>query len=339
MKKTKSFRFSFFSVMCVCIMSVLTIMYIFSISLDSITGGKAGEIFAVWPYDIGNDLNKKQQKIEKIIEDIDDWAEEKQATILLKPLDGLGVAIVDYSGWLKENYGISYAGEKKTVLIKEGTTFAESFVEGNVLFLDTYGYHVVGTYGDNTKENEVLFYFPLCDYQSGEWDLGCLMYIYAEDSRISSEFVQALQEMGITISYINQSDKTTGIWNTFLQILKENRDVRCMLISLIGVWFCVILAVSLFYRCTKKNLRILHLYGATYTVLFREIGLGYEAAALIGVAGGFLLGCKIFDISDIGGVMKLSIGGSILTLLIVFLIHVISYMTWYLRYEKKGGRY
>lgn len=342
MKKTKSFQFAVFSIICVCMMSILTIMYIFSISFDSITGGKAEEIFAVWPYDYESNANNRQQKIQVIIQKTNEWAEEKQASILLKPLDGVGAAIADYSGWLEENYGIVYLGEEKTALVKKGTRFEKLFVEDGVLFPDTYGYQVVGTYGDSIADEvaeEELFFYSLSDYQSGEWDLGCLMHIYAEDERIVNSLVHELENMGVTVSFVDQSDNVSGVGNAFLQILVENRSVRCMLVLLASVWFCVALSVSLFYRCTKKNLRIAHLYGATYAVLFRKIGLQYGAAALIGIMLGFLLGSYIFDISDIAGVMKISIKGSILMFLIVAMIQIINYLIWYFGCEKKGGRY
>lgn len=342
MLKIKSFCFALLSISGVGLLGIFLALYIFSGNFDTVTGGEATEIFFIWPDDLMllND-EEKQQSMEPILQTLENWAKENHSTILLKPKDAIGVAIADYSGWMKENYGIEYSCDKnKTAIIEKKSLLEKLYVKNDILFPEDYDYHVIGTYSAKQQKDEDYanhLFYSFSDYRSVSNDIAGLLHIYAFEDAKLNVLIDQMQKMGVTINNIHHSGDLSGETQGYLQILLENDTVRFMMISFIGVILCTALSLFLFYRSAIKELAIRHLYGATYGNLFRTIGFSYIAAALTGIAFGFLLGKNLLEIFDFEGALKIGVIMGIAILFVTFLLHVISYFTWYLHCHKEGG--
>ena len=342
MLKIKSFRFALLSCTGVGILGIFIALYVFSANFDTVTGGDATEILFIWPdYQIEGLSNEKiQEEMTPILQALDSWAKKNHASILLKPQDSVGVAVIDYSGWIKQNYGIDYSGEKqKTAIIKKGTILEKVHTKNALLFPDDYNYRIIGTYSDKNRKEENYanqFFYSFWDYKNSN-DTASLLHIYGAEKAELSALTEEMQNLGVMTNYLHHSNEPLGNKQNFIQIFLEDNTACFMLFSFIGIILCTFLALFLFYHCASKNLSIRHLYGATYSNIFKIICFYYNVATIFGIAIGFLLGKNMLDISDERKVSQIGATMGAFVFIVTFLLHIISYFFWYLQHAKRKG--
>lgn len=339
MIKLKSFRFSVFSIIVACIAGMLFSLYIFETSFASVTNGEAKEVFLLWQM-IGYGEDEKQEVVENALQELEEWAKDYRTTVLVMPIDGIGVAIADYSGWILENYGGDYTGGiTGEILLAEQTDFGELFAKEGGVLLKGNQYHVAGTF---QKEGKAVyrgreFFYPLRDCKCQTESQGCLMHIYGARNNEIEQILGQLEKMGIMYSYVSPLQEGQGYFEEIRIILEENRTAVLLLILATGLFVCAAMALISFYKSAAKELKIMHLYGATYCRLGKTIGGYCIGASGCGCIVGFLVGMLMFEGMQLQGALKIGKYMGCFSLVLVFILYGTSYLNWYLHQRRQEG--
>lgn len=263
------------------------------------------------------------ERFASFTKDLIAWAKEHHAILFFRGGSAAGIATVDYAGWFRENWDVSFDGTiPKTAIVTEEDESIRSYVHGDVLFPGTYDYKIIGKIGTRnipTFQRNAFFYYPLCDSA----DSGGVLFTDQKDRDALRSLEDVLYEHRGRVDYQTYMDRQLSIIEAFYQMLFEDFLSRSFIFAFLGLFFCAVFAILMMYRESNRYLEIHHLFGATYQLLYFKFLIPLIAVAVLGTFVGYLLACTqlhLFHASAYRRIAAISLFCHIIFLLCVQMI-------------------
>lgn len=248
----------------------------------------------------------------RLLKAIEEWAEEEQATVLLKNGTSAGCGFCGFSDWPRRELGLE---GKSGVYVSDDPGIQAAYVSGDVLLPGSAGLTIQGTY-QSTAAPPVLqnvdFLYPLSWAPTAGG-------MYFTDAGNTDGLTALLDAHGYSVVSHRQANHMT-VGQLLGRLIGDGFLSRAVLFAMTGLVFCFVYRILTLYRDNARKLWVHHLFGLSKGgILLGSLLTGAGTVAAAGVLFGGILknGLTYLSRTDLGQVFRSTLAVYVLLYLFV----------------------
>ena len=275
---------------------------------------------------------------ESLKKDLDQWAKEHHAILFFRGASAAGIATVDYAGWIQENWHIPFDGTgSKTVIVSRENEHINSYIDGDILFPDSFHYRIVGEFERSKApifQQEAFFYYPLAE----STNVSGVLFTNQTDKAALRSLTDVIAKSGREADYQTFTDQRVGIFEAIFQMLHENFISRSLIFAFLGLIFCAVFAISMMYRESNRYLKIHHLFGARYWLLYVQSLIPMALVAFLGTFVGYLLASTQLHLLHQSAYLRIALLAGMCHMIFLIPVQTFYFLNWKRNDIEKVGR-
>lgn len=269
----------------------------------------------------------------QLLQNIEQWAEKNNATILFKSGLLAGCGFCGYSDWANQFLHIStLSNTEDGIYIADDPDIQAAYVQNNIFLPGSAGLEIKGTYDTSALPpilNHVDFLYPLSisSVVSG---------MYFTDATDIQSLIELFESNGYSVVSTRQAN-TLSLGQLLLCLITDSILSQAVLLALGGLMFCFVYGILMSYRDNAHRLWVHHLFGLSKKgilagVLTLSLGMILISSLLFSAI--LYRGLTYLSITDL---RRIFIGALIVSCVLTISVNGIGYFRLLRQFRKRGA--